>query len=114
MSKVEILEEESLSLGEVKSLISKIKKRDGELNFRASRLEDYLKVFVKLSKKDEDTLKKELESLNIPRLKKEHINILVTFLPTDIEDLKVVMQQFSITINKENKDKILNTIKKYK
>ncbi len=114
MSKVEILEESSLSLGEVKSLLSKIKKRDGELNFRASRLEDFLKVFVKLSKKDEDALRKELEGLNVPRLKKEHIDVLVTFLPTDLEDFKVVMQQFSITINKENRDKILDTIKKYK
>ena len=113
MSRPEILSEESLNLVEVKKLLGQIKRRDEELNFRAGRLEDYLNVFVKLTQKDAGALTKEIEALEVPRLKKEHIDALVNFLPTTPEQFKVVMQGFSITINKENRERLLETIAKY-
>ncbi|MFT4309705.1 MAG: hypothetical protein ACMXYL_04410 [Candidatus Woesearchaeota archaeon] len=113
MSKPEILSEESLDLIEVKKLMSKIKRRDEELNFRASRLENYLNQFAKMTQKDAQALHKDIVDIDVPRLKKEHIDALVTFLPTTVEDFKVVMQSFSITINKENREKLLEAIAKY-
>lgn len=113
MTKPEITEEESLNLVEVKKVISKIKKRDEELNFRAARLEDYLNNFAKTTQKDASAMQKDIEELEVPRLKKEHVDALVNFKPTTAEDFKVVMQGFSITINKENRDKILGVLKKY-
>jgi DNA-directed RNA polymerase subunit F len=113
MSKPEILSEESLDLVEVKKLMAKVKRRDEELNFRASRLENYLNQFAKMTQKDATALQKEITDLDVPRLKKEHIDALVTFLPTSPEDFKVVMQSFSITINKENREKILEVIAKH-
>lgn len=112
MSRAEIVGEESLSLVEVKRIVAAIKRRDEELNFRAQRVEDYLKDFAKMTQKDEKELRTGLESLEVPRLKKEHIDALITFAPTTIEEFKVVMQGFSITINKENRDKIISEIKK--
>ena len=113
MSKAEILSEEPLNLIEVKRIMSKIKKRDEELNFRASRLENYLNHYAKMTQKDAQALHKEIEDLQVPRLKKEHIDALVTFLPRSPEDFKVVMQSFSITINKENREKLLEAIAKF-
>jgi DNA-directed RNA polymerase subunit F len=113
MSKPEIISEEPLDLIEVKKLMAKIKKRDDELNFRASRLENYLNHFAKMTQKDAQALHKEIDDLQVPRLKKEHADALVNFLPKSPEDFKVVMQSFSITINKENRDKLLEAIAKY-
>jgi len=113
MTKPEITEEESLNLVEVKKVLSKIKKRDAELNFRAARLEDYLNHFAKTTQKDATALQKDIEDLDVPRLKKEHVDALINFMPVNVEDFKVIMQGFSITINKENRDKILDAIKKY-
>lgn len=112
MSRAQIVGEESLSLGEVKRIVAAIKRRDGELNFRAQRVEDYLKDFAKMTQKDEKELRSGIEALEVPRLKKEHIDALVTFLPQTVDHFKVVMQGFAITINKENRDRIISEIKK--
>jgi DNA-directed RNA polymerase subunit F len=113
MSRAQIGGEESLSLTEVKRIVAAIKRRDEELNFRSQRVEDYLKSFAKRTQKDEKELRSAIEAAEVPRLKKEHVDALITFLPTTVEDFKVVMQGFSITINKENRDKLIDEIKKF-
>jgi len=113
MSKPEVISEEPIDLIEVKRLMNKVKRRDDELNFRASRLENYLNQFSKMTQKDASALQKEIMDLDVPRLKKEHVDALVTFLPKSPEDFKVVMQSFSITINKENREKLLEAIAKF-
>ena len=113
MSRAQIIGEESLSLIEVKRIIAAIKRRDEELNFRSQRVEDYLKDFAKMTQKDEKELRSAIEALEVPRLKKEHVDALISFVPTSVEDFKVVMQGFSITINKENRDKLIDEIKKF-
>ena len=113
MSRAQIVGEESLSLTEVKRIIAAIKRRDEELNFRSQRVEDYLKSFAKMTQKDEKDLRDAIEAVEVPRLKKEHVDALVSFLPSTVDDFKVVMQGFSITINKENRDKLIDEIKKF-
>ena len=113
MSRAQILGEDSLSLVEVKRIVAAIKRRDEELNFRAQRVEDYLKDFAKMTQKDEKELREALEAVEVPRMKKEHVDALVTFLPTTPDDFKVVMQGFALTINKEFRDKLIDEIKKF-
>jgi len=102
-----------LPLAKVKLALQRAKKRDGALNYRAQRLEEFLHIFKPLSASKADELWKKIEELNIPRLKPEHITTLIDFLPTTEEDFKIVMQGFSITINKENRQKILAVLKEY-
>lgn len=113
MARAQISGEESLSLIEVKRIVAAIKRRDGELNFRSQRVEDYLKDFAKMTQKDEKELRSAIEALEVPRMKKEHVDALITFMPTNPDDFKVVMQGFSLTINKENRDKLIDEIRKF-
>jgi len=51
-----------------------------------------------------------LEDLKIPRLKDTHITKIIDILPTTLEDLKAVLQGYSLTVNNENLNKIVETV----
>ncbi len=112
-SKPTILEENPIPMYEVKSELSKIKKRDGELNFRGQKTEEYLNVFVKLGPKKGKELVDEINTLGIPRLKEEHIYKIVDIMPKDVEGLKLVLHGYTLSVSKENMKKIVDVLKKY-
>lgn len=112
-SKPTILEEKPVPMFETKNEISKIKKRDGELNYRGQKTAEYLDVFVKLGPKKGKELVGEIQSLEIPRLKEEHIYKIVDVMPTDVESLKLVLHGYTLNVSKENMKKIVDVIKKY-
>ena len=66
-----------------------------------------------MKQSEADALEKELIKLDIPRLKDHHIKKLLDILPASIEELKVVFSGYTLTVNKENMQKIVNVIKKY-
>jgi len=111
---VEIIEKKPLSLIEVKDELMSIKKRDGELNFRAGKVEEYLNNAATLNKKQSGELREELEKLSVPRLKEEHICKLIDILPFSEPDLVSVLEQYPITITKENQKKIVSVINKFR
>ena len=112
MSKPKIINEIPMSMVEVKAELNKIKKRDGELSFRANKTEDYLNYFTTLSQKKTKEIYKSLEDLNIPRLKDVHIIKLIDILPTHTDDVKAVLQGYAtLTVSQENQKKIASTIK---
>ncbi len=108
---IEIISEKPISMGDLKKEIEKIKKRDKELNFRALRTEEYLQHFTIL--KDLDDLSKKLESLKIPRLREQHIVKIIDILPKTVDELKVILQGYTITVNNENLKKIVDTVNKF-
>ena len=111
MSVVDIVKDTPLSMVELKVEIEKIKKRDKELSFRTQRTEEYLNQFVgKEAKKLMDALKK----LKIARLKEEHVVKIVDLVPRTVEDLKVVLQGFTVTVTKDNLKKIIDEVSKFK
>ena len=118
MSKPVILNKEVLSLSEVKhELKTEFKKDDEESensNFRVNKLMEYLNDFVKLNSSDAKKLKKDILDLKVPRLKEEHVSKIIDFLPTLHDEIKVVLQQFPVTVSSENMDKIISVVKKYK
>ena len=107
----EIISEKPLGMGDLKKEIEKIKKRDKELNFRALRTEEYLQHFTIL--KDLDELFKKIESLKVPRLKEQHIIKIIDILPKTVDELKVILQGYTITVNNENLKKIVDTVDKF-
>ena len=114
MSKAKILSEEAISIYDLKKSLSAIKKRDEELGFRAAKTEEYIKSFAKLDAKSVDAIKKELEALEIPRMKSEHICKLLDILPTDEDDVKLVLQGYTLTVTNDNIKKIADVIKSHK
>ena len=109
MAAPEVIREYPLSMAEVKGEIEKIKKRDKELSFRTSRTEEYLNHFVN---KDSIKLIEALKKLNIARLKDEHIVKIADLLPRTVEDLKIVLQGYTVTITKDNIQKIVDEVNK--
>ncbi|MBU1973971.1 MAG: hypothetical protein KKH52_01085, partial [Nanoarchaeota archaeon] len=87
MANPQFVEENPLSLVDVKTILNKIQKRDEEMNYLSNKTKEYLDNFVLLSEKKKDELKKNLENLNLTRLKFEHIMKIVDFLPKNIEEL---------------------------
>jgi len=111
MAKIEIISQEPLSIAELKKEITKIKKRDEELNFRTGKTEDYLNQFSKLDVKKADALKKEVEALKIPRIKPEHIIKIVDLLPNSDSDVKLIFQGSTLTLTNDNAKKIAELVK---
>ena len=108
MPDVKILSEKPIGMVELKNELESIKKRDKELNFRATKTEEYLQQFTMV--KNSGGLIKKLEDLKIPRLKDTHITKIIDILPTTLEDLKAVLQGYSLTVNNENLNKIVETV----
>jgi len=108
---IEIVSEKPISISELKQELEKIKKRDKELNFRAVRTEEYLQHFV--TSKDSAELAKKLEALKIPRLKETHIIKIIDIMPKTLDELKTILQGYTITVNNENLKKIVETVSKF-
>ncbi|MBW2992939.1 hypothetical protein KY345_07045 [Candidatus Woesearchaeota archaeon] len=108
MTKPEVLKEEPITMAAMKEELEKIKKRDGELNFRATKTEEYLQQFELPSKSEE--LVKKIQGLKIPRLKDFHIVKIVDLMPKSVEEIKGVLQGYTLTVTQENMKKIINAI----
>ncbi len=110
---IKTIAEKPMTLAEVKEEIARIKVRDGELGFRAAKAEEYLNAFVKLSAEDAAKLSTEITKLEVPRLSQEHVVKIANLLPKTVDELKVVLQGYAITLSKENMQKIVDVVVKY-
>ena len=108
---MEIIEQRSISLPEMDIHIQEMKKRDKELNFRAKKVEEYLKTVTKV--KDYENLVKELEDSGISRLKQKHITLIVNICPTDLDSLRTVLSGENITLKDDDLKKIVDIVVKY-
>lgn len=98
---------------EIKKELELIKTRDGELNFRANKTEEYLQHFIELGPKKFEELKTKLEELNIARIKPVHIIKIADVMPETVNELKVIMQAYPVTIKSEDLKKIVDVVKGY-
>lgn len=113
MNTIKVLSEMPVSMVELSEELKKIKKRDGELNFRANKTEEYLTLFVGLKPNEAKELLEKIKGLNIPRLKEEHITKLVDILPKTVEEVKSIISSYPITVSAENCKKIADIVKEY-
>ncbi len=114
MAKPQTILETPISMSELKEKLNLIKKRDGELNFRASKTEDYLNQIgctLDLTKAKE--LRKKIEDLEVPRLKPEHIIKIIDILPATEDHLKLVLAGYILTISQANLKKIVDLVSEY-
>jgi DNA-directed RNA polymerase subunit F len=108
---MEIIKETPLSMPEMKEKIEELKKRDKDLNFRAKKVEEYLNQVSKI--KNYKDFKKELESLDIPRLKEKHIALIMNICPKDEDSLKTILSSENLTLKKEDMTKIIEVVIKH-
>jgi len=111
MAEAQITSETPVNMHQLKKELERIKKRDNELNFRANRTEEYLQQV--LQHKYSDELFDKLIALNIPRLREQHVHKIIDMAPTSINELKVVLQGYPITINSESMKKIVDAINEF-
>ena len=114
MVKPLVQKETPVSLVELKAKLEEIKIRDGELNFRGTKTEDYLnQIGLSLTIEKGEELIKKLEEMEIPRLKREHIVKILDIMPVTEEQLKLVLQGYILTVSQANMKKITDLVKEY-
>ena len=114
MVRPNILESTPLSISEVKEELSKIQKRDEELNFRAKKTEEYINYVPKLSIKKSKEAFEALQKLEIPRLKETHLKKFIDVMPVNEDDAKVILQGQPINVTKDNLKKIVSALDKFR
>ena len=107
---MKILSETPISAYQLKEELEKIKKRDKELNFRASKAEEHLNSIG--TPKNFDELYEKINKLDIARLKDQHIRKIVDIMPKSINEIKAVMQGYTLSVTNENMKKIVDLIHK--
>jgi DNA-directed RNA polymerase subunit F len=108
-----VIEEVPISIYDLKKEVAKIQKRDTTLSLRAAKTEEYLNNFATMKPKDAESLEEEIRKLDIPRFKDQHIKKLVDTIPESIEEVKVILQGYALTVSKENMQKIVEAIAKH-
>ena len=111
MAEIKIINEEPLTISEIKEKLELVKKRDKELNPRAQKTYDYLRTFSKLNQKKVKEIRDKVMKLNIPRLKDRHVVKLIDIEPKDLDSMKIIFSGENITIKQEDLEKLLKVIK---
>jgi len=113
MAKPKIIEENPINMVQLKEELEEIKKRDKEISPISNKTEEYLQHFVSLSPKKAEELEKKLRDLKISRLKDEYIIKIIDTIPTTVDDLKVLLQGYVVSINKKDMKKIIDVVKDF-
>ena len=109
MAEFTVLEENPISITELKSRLATIEE-EGTLSFRGEKTKQYLENFAKTEMKDLEKVREEIKALNIPRLKDRHIIKILDVMPTDLDSIKMLLSGETLTISDEDLKKIINVI----
>ena len=113
LNKPEIIEIAPITSSELKEELKRIKKRDTELNFRSNKTAEYLDNFQLIKHSDVDKLKKKLEALGVSRLKEEQIVKIIDLMPTSVDDLKVIISGYNISLPNDVAEKVVAAVKEF-
>jgi DNA-directed RNA polymerase subunit F len=110
----EVLEKTPMNLVEVREELAKVRKRDTDLDIRGTKTEEYAKGCSSLSKKDAEELFQKIEKLQIPRFKEVYIQKIIDMLPANTNQLKTILQGYSVSVSTENTKKIVEIVADYR
>lgn len=110
MSNPKIISEEPISQADLNASLEKIQERDEELSFRAGKTVDHLNhiEIPDLEKKEE--LFNAIKELDVPRLKDRHIAKIIDIMPASVKELSVLISGYTLTVNKDYQEKIVETL----
>ena len=106
----QFVSETPLALAEVKSILQSVEQRDGSLNFLSNKAKEQQEVFVTLPLKKKEELYAKLTGLSLTRLKEEHYCKIIDFLPQNMEELKVILQSYPLSLSKKDQESIVATV----
>ena len=109
----QFMEEKPLSLVDVKAVLKKIEERDTELNHLSTKSKEYLEQFVKLTPTKKEELHKKLTALGLTRIKEEQLVKIIDFLPTTLNDLKVILAAYPLSLPKKDQESIVATVSEF-
>ena len=112
MADMQIVSETPISVYHLKKEIERIKKKDNELNFRANKTEEYLNQTAS-DVKSADELFDKIMKLNIPRLREQYVHKIIDIMPATLNELKTVLQGYTLTVNNESMKKIVDTVNEF-
>ena len=104
----QFVEEKPLSFADVKVILTALEKRDIEFNYLSKKSKDYLEAFPPTEKREE--LHQKLMGLNLTRLKEEHLMKIIDFLPRTVNDLKIVLSAYPLSLPKKDQESIVQVI----
>jgi DNA-directed RNA polymerase subunit F len=113
MTNPEFIEAKSMTLVDAKEILHKIEKRDKELSYLSNKAKEYLDGFVTLTVEKKEELHTKLESLNLTRLRDEHMMKIIDFLPKTVDELKVVLQAYPLSMPKKDQEQIVGVVKDF-
>jgi len=102
-----ILDRTPLNLNEVQEIIKDIP--DSE---KKQEMEAFLKKFLKTKPAQAKKIKQEMETLDLLKLKREHLVKIVDMLPEDASDLNKIFTD--VSLNEDETNKILEIVKNSK
>lgn len=102
-----IIEKKPIAMAEMREIIKDL---DTE---KSKKMLDFTKKFVKIKEEDAKKLRTELEKIDIVKLDSEKIAKIIDILPEDGEDLRKIFVGGDITLNQDETNKILETVKKF-
>lgn len=107
---MEIKEDKVISSVEARKILEKTTK-DKELGYEQKNALEYLRKFVKLSEKKAEEMTEELKKID--RLKERHIISIIDHLPQSLDELRLIFSNEPLTLQEEDKKKIIGIVKKY-
>ncbi len=114
MTNPQFIEEQPLSLTDVKGILKKVEKRDEELNYRTTKAKEFLEnLKITLSDAKKKELFEKLQGLNLTRIKEEHMMKIIDFLPKDTNELKVILQSYPLSLSKKDQETIVGAVKEF-
>lgn len=110
MSAPQIIEEVTITAVDLRAGLEAIQERDEELSFRAGKTVDHLNHLQLVDVEKKDALVAALEELGVPRLKTLHIHKIIDLSPQNIKELNVILSGYTLTVNKEYQQKIMDAL----
>ena len=112
MADTQIISETPMNVYQLRKEIERIKKRGDELNFRAGKTEEYLHQTASEIKNAEELFDR-IMKLNVPRLREQHVHKIIDVMPATANELKTVLQGYTITLNNESMKKIVDAVNEF-
>ncbi len=104
------LERKPVPIAVVKELLGKLSERNHEQKLAF----EYASKFAKLDAEQARALIEELKNANIPRFKDKHIVKLVDIMPKTADEIKAIFAKEELALSKEDIQKILDILAKYR